>query len=96
VRFGGTITVNENETVDGDVVVVAGRALVRGRVTGDVVVVGGSAELGPQAEVGKDVVVVGGQLSRDPAARVGGEVNTVGVGPITIDPRVRTLGDGSA
>ena len=89
VRFGGTVTVNENETVDGDVVVIAGRALVRGRVTGDVVVVGGGAELGPQAEVGKDVVVVGGQLSRDPAARVSGEVHTIGVGPLTIDPRVR-------
>jgi hypothetical protein len=89
VRFGGRVTVGENETVDGDVVVIAGRAQVLGRVTGDVVVVGGSAELGPRADVGADVVVVGGQLMRDPSAHVGGEVHEVGVGPLAIDPRVR-------
>jgi hypothetical protein len=89
VRFGGRVTVGENETVDGDVVVIAGRAQVLGHVTGDVVVVGGSAELGPRADVGADVVVVGGQLTRDPSAHVGGEVHEVGVGPLSIDPRVR-------
>jgi hypothetical protein len=80
--------VAENETVDGDVVVIAGRAQVLGRVTGGVVVVGGGAELGPRADVGQDVVVVGGRLTRDPAARVGGEVHEVGMGPLSIDPRV--------
>ncbi len=89
VRFGGTVTVDEGETVDGDVVVVAGRARIMGRVTGDVVGVAGGAELGPHADVGKDVVVVGGQLSRDPGARVGGEVSEVGVGPLSIDPHAR-------
>src|SRR5262245_4647118 len=66
VRFGGRVNVGEDETVDGDVVVIAGRAQVLGHVTGDVVVVGGSAELGPRADVGADVVVVGGELMRDP------------------------------
>jgi hypothetical protein len=94
VRFGGRVTVGENETVEGDVVVIAGRAHVMGRVTGDMVVVAGSAELGPKADVGGDVVVVGGQLMRDPSAHVGGEVHEVGVGPITIDPRVRMPGMG--
>jgi hypothetical protein len=86
VRFGGTITVNEGETVDGDVVVIGGFARVNGRVTGEVVVVGGSAQLGPTADVAGDVVVVGGRLDRDPAARIGGEVEEVGVGPISINP----------
>jgi hypothetical protein len=67
VRFGGRITVGEDETVNGDVVVIAGQAHVLGRVTGDVVVVAGSAELGPRADVGSDVVVVGGKLSRAPS-----------------------------
>lgn len=89
VRFGGTVTVGEDETVNGDVVVIAGRARVMGHVTGGVVVVAGGAELGPRADVGQDVVVVGGQLSRDPNAHVGGEVHEVGVGPLSIDPRVR-------
>jgi hypothetical protein len=87
VRFGGTITVNEGETVEGDVVVIGGMARVNGRVTGEVVVVGGSAQLGPTADVTGDVVVVGGRLDRNPSARIGGEVEEVGVGPINIDPR---------
>ena len=86
VRFGGTITVEEGETVEGDVVVIGGFARVNGRVTGEVVVVGGSAQLGPQADVTGDVVVVGGRLDRNPAARIGGEVEEVGVGPININP----------
>jgi hypothetical protein len=88
VRFGGTINVNEGETVDGDVVVIGGFARVMGRVTGEVVVVGGSAQLGPNADVTGDVVVVGGRLQRDPGARVGGEVEEVGVGPINISPNI--------
>jgi hypothetical protein len=88
VRFGGTITVNEGETVEGDVVVIGGFARVNGRVTGEVVVVGGSAQLGPQADVTGDVVVVGGRLDRNPSARIGGEVEEVGVGPINIDPNI--------
>ncbi len=67
-------------------VVIGGFARVNGRVTGEVVVVGGSAQLGPQADVTGDVVVVGGRLDRNPAARIGGEVEEVGVGPININP----------
>ena len=89
MRFGGTITVNEGETVDGDVVVIGGFARVMGRVNGEVVVVGGSAELGPKADVTGDVVVVGGGLKRDPGARIGGEVEEVGVGPDQHQPRHR-------
>ena len=88
MRFGGTVTVNEGETVDGDVVVIGGFARVMGRVNGEVVVVGGSAEFGPKADVTGDVVVVGGGLKRDPGARIGGEVEEVGVGPININPRI--------
>ena len=88
VRFGGTITVNEGDTVEGDVVVIGGFARVMGRVTGEVVVVGGSAELGPKADITGDVVVVGGGLRRDPGARIGGEVEEVGVGPININPNI--------
>lgn len=88
VRFGGTVTVNEGETVDGDVVVIAGMARINGRVNGEVVVVGGTAELGPQADVAQDVVVIGGPLRRDPAARIGGNVDEIGFGPININPNL--------
>ena len=85
VRFGGSVTVTENESVAGDVVVVGGSADIDGEVTGDVVVVGGSLRLGPHADVLKDAVIVGGSLDRDPAARVGGRVQEVGVGALNFD-----------
>jgi hypothetical protein len=85
VRFGGSITVAEGESVAGDIVVIGGSAQVDGEVTGDVVVVGGSLRLGPHADVFQDAVVVGGSLSRDPGARVRGEVQEVGVGEINFD-----------
>ena len=88
VRFGGTVTVNEGETVDGDVVVIAGTARVNGRVNGEVVVVGGTADLGPNADIAQDVVVIGGPLRRDPAARIGGDVDEIGFGPISINPNL--------
>jgi hypothetical protein len=88
VRFGGTVVVNEGETVDGDVVVIAGTARVNGRVNGEVVVVGGTADLGPNADIAEDVVVIGGPLRRDPAARIGGDVDEIGFGPININPNL--------
>jgi hypothetical protein len=89
VRFGGTVVVNQGETVDGDVVVIAGTARVDGRVNGEVVVVGGTAVLGPNADIAEDVVVIGGPLRRDPAARIGGDVDEIGFGPININPNIR-------
>lgn len=82
IRFGGSVTVDEDETVEGDVVVIGGSATVNGEVTGDVVAVGGSIRLGPRAQVGNEVVVVGGTLAREPGARVGGEIQEVGFGKI--------------
>ena len=85
VRFGGSVTVEEGESVAGDVVVIGGSARIDGEVLGDVVVVGGSLRMGPHADISKDAVVVGGTLDRDPGARVGGEVEEVGVGPLNFD-----------
>lgn len=72
--------VEEDESIDGDVVVIGGSATVEGEVIGEVVVVGGSLRLGPRANVTKDVVVVGGSLDRDPGATVGGKVEEVSPG----------------
>jgi hypothetical protein len=84
VRFGGNVTVAEDETVSQDVVVIGGNIHVHGEVRGEVVAVGGNVELGPKAVVGRDVVVVGGTLQRDPAARIGGDVQEIGVGTIDL------------
>ena len=45
-------------------------------------VVGGSAALGPQADIRRDVTVVGGGLSRDPKATIRGKVQEIGFGEI--------------
>jgi hypothetical protein len=82
IRFGGSVSVDEDETVEGDVVVVGGSANVNGEVIGDVVAVGGSIQMGPRANVHKGVVVVGGTLHRENGARVGGEIREVGFGDI--------------
>lgn len=81
VRIGGSATVERDEIVDDDVVVVGGSARVDGQVNGEVVVVGGSLDLGPEANVTGDVTVVGGTLSRAAGATIGGEVNNVAIGP---------------
>ena len=73
VRIGGSVAVESDELVRGDVVVIGGSADIDGEVAGDAVVVGGSMRLGPNAFVRGDSVLVGGTLDRDPAARVLGE-----------------------
>lgn len=80
VRFGGDITVERDEVVEGDVVALGGSIQVDGEVQGDVVAVGGSVRLGPTASVQDNVVVVGGALTRDPGAHVGGRVSEVRTG----------------
>jgi hypothetical protein len=80
VRFGGSVTVNQDEIVEGDVVAIGGSVRVDGQVTGNAVAIGGSLALGPKADVEGDAVIIGGVLSRDPGARIGGKVVDVGAG----------------
>jgi hypothetical protein len=80
VRFGGNVTVDEDETITGDIAVIGGSATVNGQVQGEVSVIGGSLTLGPKAEVQRDVTVVGGSLHRQEGAVILGKVSEVGVG----------------
>jgi hypothetical protein len=82
VRIGGSVTVDNDEYVRGDVVVIGGSANINGEVNGEVVVVGGSARFGPQADVRGDITVVGGGLTRDTGAVTRGAINEVGFGGI--------------
>jgi hypothetical protein len=82
VRIGGSVSIDSDEYVRGDVVVIGGSANIDGEVNGEVVVVGGSARLGPKADVRGDVTVVGGGLVRDPGAITRGAINEVGFGGI--------------
>ena len=85
VRFGGSITVDEGETIYGDAVAIGGSVRIDGTVTDNAVAVGGNLVLGPKADVRGDAVVVGGTLRRDPGARIGGKVVDVGKGNFDFD-----------
>jgi len=79
-RFGGDLTIDVNERIEGDAILFGGAATVDGEVTGDVFAFGGPVRLGPQAIVRGDVIAVGGALDRAPGAQVLGEVHEVGGG----------------
>ena len=93
IRFGGGVTVNQGETVDGDIVAFGGDVDIDGRVNGDVVALGGNLKLGPEADIAGDAVAVGGTLSRDPGAKVAGDVTEVsGPGSSTLRNILRNRG----
>jgi hypothetical protein len=81
VRMGESITVEEHETIEGDVVAVGGSVTVRGKVLGDVVAVGGNVRLESHAAVKGNVVCVGGTLEREDGAEIGGQNVSVGFLP---------------
>ena len=83
VRIGGSVNVDSDEYVQGDVVVIGGSANINGEVDGEVVVVGGSARFGPQAEVHDDITVIGGGVSRDDGAIIRGGIHEVGIGDMS-------------
>jgi hypothetical protein len=78
IRIGGSVHVDENETVDGPVVAIGGSVTVDGDVRQDVVAVAGNVRLGPRAKVGGDVTAVGGTIDKDARAEIGGSVNEIG------------------
>jgi len=72
-RTGGTVVVDEGETVEG-LTVVGGTVVVDGTVDGDLTVVGGSATI--NGEVTDDVEAMTGDLQID--GTVGGDVDAAG------------------
>lgn len=79
VSIGQDRVIQEDETIDGDAVVIGGNLAVYGRVKGDAVCVGGDLTVGPKAVIRGDAVNVGGKAQIDPAARIRGKkVNVSG------------------
>lgn len=76
VRFGGSVTIETDEHVSGEVVVLGGTARVLGTVEDELVVIGGTADV--QGTVEGDVSVVGGTLTLGPQSVVEGDVSVAG------------------
>jgi hypothetical protein len=80
IAIGRNITVASDEEVSDAVVVVGGSVRVDGRIRNDLVVIGGSATLGPQADVRGDVLVVGGRVNREAGSQLRGSVSDISFG----------------
>ena len=78
--FGGDVSIERNERLEGDAVAIGGSVTIDGEVTGDAVSIGGTLTLGPDSVVHGDAVSVGGTLNRAAGARVDGDVTEVGGG----------------
>ena len=79
MRVGSDITIDEDQTVTGDVLAVGANVRVKGHVEGNVASMGGNIYLEPSARVDGDVVTMGGELHEEPGATVGGQ-RVVGLG----------------
>jgi hypothetical protein len=79
VEIGGSVVVEADEFIEGDVVAVGGQVTVRGRVEGDVVAVGGDVVLEEGARVDGDAVAVGGKVREIGTAEVLGETVSVDI-----------------
>ena len=80
VRIMGSVTVGEDERIDGQAVAVLGSVRIDGEVDDQVVAVLGSVNLGPRAVVGGDIVSVGGHVNREPGSQVRGSITEVALG----------------
>jgi hypothetical protein len=87
VRVFGSVNVERDEEVRGEVVAVLGSARVDGHVSDSVIAVLGSVDLGPEARVGGDVIAVGGRVRQADGAEIRGSVTEVPLSPNFQDAR---------
>jgi cytoskeletal protein CcmA (bactofilin family) len=74
VRIGSGYAVDEDEIVEGDVVVIGGGLTVEGTIEGDAVVIGGSMYLASTATIEGDAAVVSGIIEMEDGAVVLGDI----------------------
>lgn len=105
VRSGDTVTLTENQSIEGSFYVVGGTVALSGKVTGDTTVIGGNVTIGGevtddlsilagtvslQSPVGEDVRIVAGQVTI--TEKVTGDLVVV-AGKLTISSSAQIEGD---
>jgi hypothetical protein len=71
VGFGKTITVREDELIEGDVVSAFGDVVVHGTVEGGVIAFSGDIYISSTGNVENGVLAISGKVKREPGSRVG-------------------------
>lgn len=74
--LGGTVTLEQNSTLNGDIVLLGANLLVDGTIYGDIVTLGGAVDISEQGRVTGDINSAGAFLDIDPAANIEGDINT--------------------
>jgi hypothetical protein len=74
--LGGTVTLERNSTLNGDIVMLGANLVVNGTINGDVVTLGGVAEVNEEGRVIGDINSAGAYLDIDPEAHIEGDINT--------------------
>ncbi|MDQ3810789.1 MAG: polymer-forming cytoskeletal protein [Chloroflexota bacterium] len=74
LRATGTLVIDADQQVTGDVAVLGGSLTLAGRVTGRVLVINGDVTLRRGATIGSDLMVVGGMIEGQDRASVGGQI----------------------
>ena len=86
VVFGGSVEVEADEVIEGDLVVFGGSARISGTVEGDAVVFGGKVVLEETGVVEGDLVTMGGSIVRK--GKVGGDSTALGAGSVEVQEAV--------
>ena len=74
LRFKGDAVIEENELVDGDVIVLNGTLEIDGEIDGDVLAIYGDVDLGSTALVKGDVISVNGKVWTEDESTIRGDI----------------------
>jgi hypothetical protein len=74
--LGGTVSLERNSTLNGDIIMLGANLVVNGTINGDIVTLGGVAEVNEEGRVIGDINSAGAYLDIDPEAYIEGDINT--------------------
>jgi hypothetical protein len=74
--LGGTVNLETNSLLNGNILLFGGNLVVNGTIDGDIISLGGNIEINQQGTVEGDINSAGAYLEIDPEARIEGDINT--------------------
>lgn len=74
VKIGDTVNIAEDEVVSDDMVFIACKVNLNGKITGDAVFIACNINMGSKSEITGDVVLLLGKLNKEPGAKITGDM----------------------